>query len=325
LKTPVVFLIFRRPDLTARVFETIRQAQPAKLLIVADGARNEEEAILCQQTRAVTEQIDWDCEVLRNYSDVNLGCRQRISSGITWTFEQVEEAIILEDDCLPHPSFFSYCENLLDYYRDDERIMVISGDNFQDGNQRTPYSYYFSKYNHCWGWATWRRAWKHWHFNPETWIEFRDTGLIKFICDDSYEEKYWTQVFNTLFLEGKPNTWDYPWTFACWSQSGLTALPNVNLVSNIGFGAGGTHTFGDSHLANMAVEDIGEITHPPFVVRHIEGDRYTFDHHFGGKSMKEADAMTYKLKSYLSTFRRRCKRLLSEPQSVLDLVKRLNS
>jgi len=320
LKTPVVFLIFRRPDLTARVFEAIRQAQPTKLLIVADGARNEEEAILCQETRAVTEQIDWDCEVLRNYSDVNLGCRQRVSSGITWAFEQVEEAIILEDDCLPHPSFFSYCENLLDYYRDDDRIIAISSQNYQDRNQRTPYSYYFSKYNHVWGWATWRRAWKHWHFDPEKWIEFRDTGLIKFICDDPYEEKYWTQVFNTLFLEGKPNTWDYPWVFACWSQSGLTALPNVNLVSNIGFGSGATHTFGDSPFANMAVEDIGEINHPPFVVRHIEGDRYTFDHHYGGKARKEADTFNGILRSYLSLTKKRVIRLFTNPIDLFNSI-----
>jgi len=297
LKTPVVFLIFRRPDLTARVFETIRQAKPKKLLVIADGARPDKlgEAEKCAETRAIIDRVDWDCEVLKNYSDVNLGCKKRVSSGLDWVFSEVEEAIILEDDCLPHPSFFSYCENLLDYYRDDERIMAISGDNFQDGNQRTPYSYYFSKYNHCWGWATWRRAWKHWHFNPEKWIEFRDTGLIKFICDDSYEEKYWTQVFNTLFLEGKPNTWDYSWTFACWSQSGLTALPNVNLVSNIGFGSGGTHTFGDSPLANMAVEDIGEITHPPFVVRHIEGDLYTFDYHYGGIASRLSDIKNNRL------------------------------
>ena len=125
LKTSVVFMIFRRPDLTARVFETIRQAQPTKLLIVADGARNEEEAILCQQTRAVTEQIDWDCEVLRNYSDVNLGCRLRVSSGLDWVFSEVEEAIILEDDCLPHSSFFQFCEELLSYYRHNERIWTI--------------------------------------------------------------------------------------------------------------------------------------------------------------------------------------------------------
>lgn len=289
LNTPVAFVIFNRPDLTQIVFNAIRQAQPKQLFVIADGPRFPEEAEKCQQVRDIIKQVDWDCQVLTNYADNNLGCRERVSSGISWVFEQVEEAIILEDDCLPHPSFFHYCENLLDYYRDDERIMAISGDNFQDGNQRTPYSYYFSKYNHCWGWATWRRAWKHWHFNPEKWIEFRDTGLIKFICNDSYEEKYWTQVFNTLFLEGKPNSWAYPWTFACWSQSGLTALPNVNLVSNIGFGSGGTHTFGESPLANMAVKDIGEIIYPPFVVRHIEGDSYTFDHHFGGKAVKEAN------------------------------------
>jgi hypothetical protein len=320
--TPVVFLIFRRPDLTAQVFEIIRQAQPAKLLIVADGARNEEEAILCQQARAVTEQIDWDCQVLRNYSDVNLGCRQRISSGINWAFEQVEEAIILEDDCLPHPSFFSYCENLLDYYRDDERIMTIAGNNFQDGNQRTPYNYYFSKYNHCWGWATWRRAWKHWHFNSDKWIEFRDAGLMKFVCDSPDEEKYWTRIFDPLFLETKPNTWCYAWTFACWSQGGLTILPNVNLVSNIGFGSGGTHTFGESPYAHMSVKEIGEITHPPFVVRYIEADKYTFDYYFGGKAMKEANTFSVILRSYLSLSKKTFIRLFTDPNDLYNSIHR---
>ena len=120
------------------MFETIRQAKPRTLLVVADGARNEEEKILCQQARAVTENIDWDCEVLRNYSDINMGCRERVSSGLTWAFEQVEEAIILEDDCLPHPSFFNYCETLLDYYRNDKGVMVVSGNNFQDGQRERP-------------------------------------------------------------------------------------------------------------------------------------------------------------------------------------------
>lgn len=285
LHTPVIFLIFRRPDLTAQVFEQIRAAKPAKLLVVADGPRNAQEAALCEQARKVTEQIDWDCEVLRNYSDINLGCRDRVSSGLTWAFAQVEEAIILEDDCLPHPSFFPYCENLLNYYRHDERVMVITGDNFQDGQQRTAYSYYFSKYNHCWGWATWRRAWKHWEFKPQKWIEFRDGGLMKFVCDDPYEEKYWTAIFNTLFLEGKPNSWAYPWTFTCWSQGGLTALPSVNLVSNIGFGADATHTGGESKFANMLTQDIGEIHHPPFVLRHRDADMYTFNHVFIGNSV----------------------------------------
>lgn len=280
--TPVIFLIFRRPDLTAQVFEQIRAAKPAKLLVVADGPRNAQEAPLCEQARKVTEQIDWECEVLRNYSDINLGCRDRVSSGLTWAFTQVEEAIILEDDCLPHPSFFPYCENLLNYYRHDERVMVIAGNNFQDGQQRTAYSYYFSKYNHCWGWATWRRAWNHWEFNPQKWIEFRDGGLMKFVCDNPYEEKYRTAIFNTLFLQGKPNTWDYPWTFTCWSQGGLTASPNVNLVSNIGFGADATHTGREGKFANMLTQDIGEIHHPPFVLRHRDADIYTLNHVYGG-------------------------------------------
>jgi hypothetical protein len=318
---PVVFLIFRRPDLTARVFEAIRQAQPTKLFVVADGPRNEAEAELCQKARAVTEQVDWDCEVLRNYSDVNLGCRMRVSSGLNWAFEKVEEAIVLEDDCLPHPSFFTYCQELLTLYRHDERIWCISGDNFQDGQQRTPYSYYFSKYNHCWGWATWRRAWQHWEFNPQKWVEFRDEGLIQSVCEDPYEAKYWTHIFDSLFLEGRPNSWAYAWTFACWSQGGLTALPNVNLVSNIGFIDSATHTCGDSQFADMAVEDIQLISHPPFVIQHKEADSYTFNSHFGGYAQRQADSIRYKLKHNIVLFKNRLKRVLKDPNGSLLAIK----
>jgi hypothetical protein len=160
LTTPVAFLIFNRPDTTAKVFEAIRQAKPPKLLVVADGPRPDrpDDIEKCKAARGVVEQVDWDCEVLRNYSDVNLGCKKRVSSGLDWVFNTVEEEIILEDDCLPHPTFFRFCEELLDYYRHDERIMVISGDNFQFGRNCTEYSYYFSRYNHCWGWSTWRRS-----------------------------------------------------------------------------------------------------------------------------------------------------------------------
>lgn len=278
--TPVVFLIFRRPDLTNRVFQAIRRAQPKILLVVADGPRNEIEAELCEQSRAVTEQVNWDCEVLRNYADVNLGCRKRVSSGLDWAFEQVEEAIILEDDCLPHPSFFSYCESLLGYYRTDERVMVVSGSNFQNGKKRSSYSYYFSKYNHCWGWATWKRAWSHWEFNPEKWIDFRDSGLLSSICTAPLEATYWTKIFDRLFLAGEPDSWAYVWTFACWAQNGLTALPTVNLVSNIGFGEDATHTLGESSLSNMRTYDIGEISHPNYMVFHSQADAYTFQNHF---------------------------------------------
>lgn len=309
LNTPVAFIIFNRPDLTQIVFNAIRQAQPKQLFVIADAPRFAEETEKCQAARDIIKQVDWDCEVFTNYADTNLGCRQRVSSGITWVFEQVEEAIILEDDCLPHPSFFFYCETLLNHYRDDERVMVISGNNFQDGQQRTPYSYYFSKYNHCWGWATWRRAWKYWEFNREKWKEFRDAGFMKFVCDTSDEENYWTDIFNTLFLEGKPNSWAYAWTFACWSQGGLTALPNVNLVSNIGFGDAATHTKGKTKFANIATEHIDKIYHPPFLIRHKEADMYNFDYVFGGQEMKLANTVYSKVCQTTSNAKQYMKKL----------------
>jgi len=305
LTTPVVFLIFRRPDLTARVFEQIRLAKPTKLFIVADGPRNKEEAALCEQTRQVVEGVDWECEVYKNYSEVNLGCRQRVSSGLDWAFEQVEEAIILEDDCLPHPCFFRYCDELLTYYREDERIWCISGDNFQDDQQRGDGSYYFSRYNHCWGWATWKRCWKYFEEDLQTWPSFRDNDFIQCIFDDPVEATYWTKIFDQLFENNEPNTWDYQWTYTCWKNSGLTILPNVNLVSNIGFGAESTHTNDlKSPLANMPTQQISEIIHPIFFVRNKIADNYTFDYHLGGFKMKEANTLLGKIKTMLSPLKK---------------------
>jgi hypothetical protein len=302
---PIVFLIFRRPDLTARVFESIRQAQPAKLLVVADGPRNEAEELLCQQSRSVTEQVDWDCEVLRNYSDVNLGCRKRVSSGLDWAFEQVEEAIVLEDDCLPHPSFFKYCQDLLAYYRNDERIWCINGNNFQDGQWRGNGSYYFSIYNHCWGWATWRRAWKHYDNDLESWPALKASGLLNSIFGDPYEQQYWTQIWDRLRTENQPDSWAYRWTFTCMSNSGLSIAPNVNLVSNIGFRADGSHTTSDSdsNLAAMPVADVSNIQHPLFVLRDVDADQYTFDHVFGGLAMKAADTSMGRIRRMVRTLK----------------------
>jgi hypothetical protein len=280
--TPVVFLIFRRPDLTQQVFEAIRQAQPAKLLIVADGPRTEPEALLCQQARAVTEQIDWDCEVLRNYANENMGCRQRVSSGLDWAFEQVESAIILEDDCLPHPSFFGYCQELLDHYREDERIWCIGGNNFQEGQWRGDGSYYFSNYNHYWGWASWRRAWQHYDRHLANWPAFRDGQYLSGILDSDLEIQYWRDIFEQLYHQGKPDSWGYVWTFTCWQHRGLTAFPNVNLISNIGFRVDGTHTTGESKQANVPSEEIGALLHPAFIARDPAADQFTFAQVYGG-------------------------------------------
>lgn len=271
--TPIVFLIFRRPDLTARVFQAIRQAQPKTLLVVADGPRNEAEAELCQKARAVTEQIDWDCEVLRNYAEVNLGCRKRVSSGLDWAFEQVEEAIILEDDCLPCSSFFEFCQQLLEKYRHDERIMHIGGNNFWCSRTDLQYSYYFSTYSHIWGWASWRRAWKYYDVEMKSWTGFiHQYNLSDWFSPNEAERR--RLIWESMY-KGKIDTWDYQWLFSILCQNGLAILPKNNLVSNLGFRDDATHTkSSDQPHANLETKNLVlPLSHPPYVVRDYVADR----------------------------------------------------
>lgn len=277
LKTPVAFIIFNRPDTTAQVFEAIRQAQPPQLLVIADGPRPDHPGDIekCAAALSVIDQVDWDCEVLTNFADTNIGCKRRVSSGLDWVFDTVEQAIILEDDCFPHPTFFRFCEELLEKYQDDERIMAVSGQNLQLGRKRTEYSYYFSRYTHCWGWATWRRAWQHFDFEMTLWPTIRDSGWLRGILSEPASVRYWSDVFQSVY-SGCLDTWAYRWMFSCWIQNGLTVLPNVNLVSNIGFAADATHTKRSSLLSNMPVgEMVSPIQHPPFVIRNAQADQFT--------------------------------------------------
>ena len=277
LKTPVAFIIFNRPDTTKRVFAEIAKARPPKLLVIADGPRadHSEDAGKCAAARAIIDGVDWDCEVLTNYSDINMGCKRRVSSGLDWVFDTVEEAIILEDDCLPHPTFFRFCEEMLEKYRDDKRIAMISGDNFQFGKKRTEYSYYFSRYTHIWGWASWRRAWENYDVDIKLWSEIRDGGWLKDLLGDKKSVRYWRNIFENVY-QGKIDTWDYQWTFSCWIQNALTILPNVNLVSNIGFGSEALHTKGRNKFADMETETLDfTILHPPYILRDSVADSIT--------------------------------------------------
>jgi tetratricopeptide (TPR) repeat protein len=269
LKTPVCLIIFNRPDTTAKVFEAIRQAKPPKLLVVADGPRLDHpgEADICAATQAVLQQIDWNCEATLNLSATNLGCGQRVSSGLDWVFSTVEEAIILEDDCVPHPTFFRFCEELLEKYRTDERIMAISGNNFQFGSHRTPYSYYFSRYFHCWGWATWRRAWQHFDNQMQQWPMVQNTSwLHPWFGNNPQAIQYWSTIFENVYRGF--NSWAYIYTFTCWHHQGLTILPHDNLVSNIGFDDQATHTKGSNRFASLPTKASSfPLSHPPAVNR----------------------------------------------------------
>ncbi len=311
LSTPIAFIIFNRPDTTQKVFQAIRQARPQKLLVIADGPRIDRlnEAKKCTAARAVINQVDWECEVLTNYSDVNLGCKYRVSSGIDWVFSEVEEAIILEDDCLPTSSFFQFCETVLERHRYDDRISMIGGTNYQQEHSRTSYSYYFSKYAHIWGWATWRRAWKNYDVDMKTWTECKRHNLLQAIFHDTYEQKYWSSEFDKVHV-GEIDTWDYQWLYTCFSQSRLSIIPNKNLISNLGFGAEATHTLGESPWANLPTHDTWEINHPQLIIRNAEADLYTFNHHYGGNIMRQQDRLVPKIKKRIRQLRQLIQRAL---------------
>lgn len=287
LTAPVAFFIFNRPDLTQQVFQSIAQAKPEKLFVVADGPRTEEEEEICCQTREIIKQINWDCQLFTNFSDRNLGCKERVASGLRWVFSEVEEAIILEDDCLPTSSFFRFCQTLLDYYRYDTRIYAISGDNFQQGQRRTDHSYYFSRYFHCWGWASWRRVWQQFESQMQGLNKEEILERTSLAFENPHEQEYWIDQFTQTY-DGKINSWAYLWFYTCLSHSGLTILPEDNLVSNIGSRQDGTHTKDtNSPLANLPTNDIWQIQHPPTIVRHRTADDFTFKFAFGGKQVED--------------------------------------
>lgn len=280
LRTPVAFIIFNRPNLAQRVFEEIRKVHPPLLLVIADGPRQDhpQDEERCAKTRAIIEQVDWDCEVKKNYVDVNLGCRERIFSGLNWVFNEVEEAIILEDDCLPHPTFFRFCEELLDRYREDERICQISGINYQNGIERTECSYFFSRYNHIWGWASWRRAWKGCDVRLKKWPEVRKGKWLTTILGNPFFVPYWQYIFEKVY-RGEINSWAYPWTFHCWLQNRLAILPVTNLIDNLGIGKDSTHTKGGHLFRKNEVKPITfPLIHPSNIICNTEADRYTEIH-----------------------------------------------
>lgn len=273
--TPVAFFVFNRPDVTSRVFEAIRLARPKTLLVVADGPRADRsgEPGKCRAVRSIIETIDWPCELLTNYSETNLGCRLRMSSGLNWVFERVEEALILEDDCLPCDSFFPFCDELVNRYRHDERVIAISGDNFSRGRDfHGQFSYYFSHFPFVWGWATWRRAWAMYDVQMRRWPSARDSGLLASIVATSRAQNYWTYIFNETHA-GRIDTWDYQWLFACWMSGGLGLIPSVNLVSNLGMHDDATHTHCADWKGNLPTAGIRfPLRHPHHVLRNQLAD-----------------------------------------------------
>jgi len=281
--TPILMIIFNRPEKTRIVFDAVRRIRPAKLYVAADGPRPdyESDALKCAQARQIVDDVDWACDVKTIFRDKNLRCGKGVSSAINWFFEHEEEGIILEDDCLPSRSFFYFCQELLERYRHDTRLMHIGGNYFLNGSAReASYSYYFSRNGFVWGWATWRRAWKLYDYEMGNYSELKRDGYFDSFFTSPLERMYRMRKFDQV-AAGEIDTWDYQWELARFMSSGLAIVPTVNLVKNIGFDTEATHTVKKSKSLAL---DAGEIEfplrHPRFVVRDLERDKLSFSHLF---------------------------------------------
>lgn len=270
LSAPVVIMLFNRPEETARVFEIVARARPRTLLLVADGPRATvpSDAERCTAARAVVGRIDWPCDVLRNFSDHNLGCLKRCASGLDWAFSQVDYAIVLEDDCLPHPSFFSYAETLLERYYHDERVVHIAGTSLGQPFQTVNESYFYSRFPFVWGWATWRRAWQHYDISMSDWPTLRQSGWLRTVLPDPNVAAAWESIFDHVHADSCDD-WAFQWIYTCWRLDGLSIIPCVNLVSNIGIVDGAAHMNDPQkwgHLMNRPVQAAPSVLTPPIVL-----------------------------------------------------------
>ena len=284
--TPILLLAWRRPHTLRQVINAIRLAAPTRLFVACDGPNPDRpgEVEKVAATRDLIDQeIDWPCHIERLYSDVNQGCRLGVSRAITWFFEQVEEGIILEDDCVPHPDFFPYCLALLERYRHDTRVWCISGNNFRDGSWHGYGDYLFSQIPMCWGWASWRSRWELYDCDLGKWSAAKELNVLASLIPNPAMRMYWSRIWHRLCTEGTPDSWAYRWAFTCVVNRGLTAIPKVNLVSNIGFGEDATHTLVSSPVRQAEAFSVAAMTHPVFVTSHIFDDNSIFDNHFGGK------------------------------------------
>lgn len=282
VQSPILFLVFNRPDQTSRVFEAIKAAKPGRLYISADGPRpgNSEDTRLCNTVRAIVTQVDWPCRIRTQFNLENQGCKMAVSSAISWFFEQEPEGIILEDDCLPSPAFFHFCDGLLEKYRNDTRIFCITGFNAQKGQQRGEASYYFSQICNIWGWASWRRVWKLYDRDLSRYSNDHALHFLQNNFQDPLLMEEWMNIFY-LLKEGKIDTWDHQLHFISFFENGLCIVPNVNLISNIGFGADATHTHNpEDPNANQEFGELKSLIHPLMVFPDKEADYFLLNNEF---------------------------------------------
>lgn len=276
--TPVAFIVFNRPDKAERVLKAVAAYRPERVFVIADGARADrpDDIERTEATLAVFDRIDWPCDLMMNVAPTNMGVDPRIVSGITWVFEHVEDAIILEDDCVPHPSFFRFAHEMLERYRDEPRVMTVSGNNFADGYRRGNDSYHFSRFPLTTGFATWRRAWGHYTDDVSQLANVGDISELRALFASHDQADYWHRLYE-LHASGQRAAWDQRWCLCSMANDGLTVVPNWNLIENIGFTPDATHIKAPTLFSVVkAVEIPVPLVHPSAIEPDRAADMRTF-------------------------------------------------
>ncbi len=317
MNIPVLILAFNRPNETRYLLEKLSIIKPSKIYISQDGPRKniKRDINLCNEVKKILKEVNWNCEVKYKINKNNLGCRISVSSAISWLFENEDVGIILEDDCIPSQSFFKFCQKMLNKYEKNNEIFVISGSNFQKNKFIGDGDYYFSKYAHCWGWATWKRAWYHYDDSMKFWNNFKEKDIWKKIHKNNLERKYWERIFNNV-KNKKIDSWAYVWLASVWNFNGITITPNINLISNIGFNKDATNTLsaGKNSDFTHSKEFKNDIKDPGKIIINTEADEFVFNNHFNGKYnfwpwrllyllkilMKDPKTFYLRLKKYLT-------------------------
>ncbi len=302
---PILLITFNRPANAQKVFAAIKSMRPSKLYIFSDAPRegNEEDKSNVEECRNLLTEIDWDCDVQKKFESKNLGCGRGVCSAISWAFESTEKLIILEDDCIPHSSFFPFCKYMLDKYEKAEKVMHIAGTRWNDELNSGEGDHFFSRIGHIWGWATWKRAWKLYDYNLTTLKKKVDRELLKKGLNGRIQAQYWLDCFFHVYKHNGSkliNTWDYQWQYTLFKNEGLAVVPNVNLVSNIGLQ--GVHTNASDNDKLSYNKHTLNWTSKGTVIKKIEAcddfDNYHINKHFM-RNMKPFKRVQLYLKSFL--------------------------
>tara|TARA_Y100000589_G_C27199303_1_gene648691 strand:- start:3054 stop:4010 length:957 start_codon:yes stop_codon:yes gene_type:complete len=304
---PLLITAWNRPDKINKLITSLKYIKPKNIYISVDGANNKsdiefEKVYLTR--KIINENINWKCNLEKKFNNKNLGCRLNMIRSINWIFEKNETAIILEDDCIPHPDFFKFCFLLLEKYKEDKDIWSINGTNMQDGKTRGNSSYYFSKYFHSWGWATWKDRWLKLDEGLETYESFKSLINKKYYFLNKSEQKYWVKTWDKLKYKNEPDSWAYRWLYTCIANNGLCITPNKNLINNIGFDNEATNTkilINNSNIDKS--KDLflkkGVLVHPKNKIIHYEADEYTFTKSFKISILKKLSLFLFYPKYYI--------------------------